>query len=548
MEISQKKKLTVDTVIVMSSLVVSRLTGFAREMLIPSMLGSNEIGDAYNLAFRITDLMYFLLVGGSISAALIPVLTGYIAKGEEKEGWNAVSTFINITIAAIVLFCILGIIFAPQLVPLITIGYNSTDNKAQLDLVTQLTRILFPSVAILMLAGFANGILNSYQRFAAAAFGPSLYNLLSALSIILFSRINVQSVAFGVMCSSLIYFLFQLSFTLRNLKHYRPVIYLKHPGFLRLFKLAIPSLLSSSIAQVNILITSMFTTLFPKGSIVALSTADKIWQTPYGIFAQGIGTAILPALSSRFAVGEKGEYKEILSKGLKSILFLTIPSAVGLAVLRKPIVTFFKFSELFDDASILSAQNLLLFFTIGLIGQSIVAIINRGFYAVNDTKTPLYVGSGTIAINLLLCLAFYRFTDLGVAGMSLAYSLTSALNAAMLLAILNRKVNGLNLSRLFMYAARILSSALIMGLVIFLIEKLLKSNISPIDFNGITETILLKRKLLDFLSIVLEIAVGALVYFISCIMLKITEAEYAFKIILDKIKRTASAVFHKQKM
>jgi putative peptidoglycan lipid II flippase len=341
--------------------------------------------------------------------------------------------------------------------------------------------------------------------------------------------------------------MFQLSFVFRNLKFYRPVIYLKHPGFKKLFKLAVPSLLSSSIAQVNILITSMFTTFFPRGSIVALSTADKIWQTPYGIFAQGIGTALLPTLSTRYALGEKEDYKDVLIKGLKSVLLLTVPSAAGLAALRKPIISFFKFSNLFDDASIMSAQNLLLFFTIALIGQSIVAILNRGFYAVNDTKTPLYVGSGTIAMNLLLCYIFYGYTNLGVAGMSLAYSITSILNAVMLLSILNRKINGLHLSKLAGYFIRIGAASAIMGLVLYLMNSGLNMVIGTIDFNAITSSALIKMKLLQLLTIAVEIAVGAAVYFIACILLKVNEAEYVFKQVKGKLKRAFSFAGHKHK-
>lgn len=540
MESIQRKRLTGAAAIVMSSLVVSRITGFIREMLIPSMLGSNEIGDAYNLAFRITDLMYFLLVGGAISAALIPVLTGYIAKNEEEEGWKAVGTFINVTVGAIVIFCILGIIFAPQLVPLVTLGYNKNANPEQLKLVIQLTRILFPSVALLMLAGFVNGVLNSYQRFAAAAYGPSLYNILSALSILFLSRISVQSVAYGVMSSSLIYFIFQLSFALKNLKFYKLKIYLKHPGFIRLFKLAIPSLVSSSIAQVNVLITSMFTTLYPKGSIVALSTADKIWQTPYGIFAQGIGTALLPTLSSRHAVGDEEDYKNVLMKGLKTVLLLSVPSAIGLAVLRRPIVTFFKFSSLFDDSSITSAQNILLFFTIALIGQSIVAIMNRGFYAAHDTKTPLYIGSGTIAVNVALCYVFYRYTDLGVAGMSLAYSITSLINAYLLTIILNRKMKGFDLKEASKFFLKILFASIIMGISLYIMDRKLGIFPYSIDFKIVSSAELLHIKLRQLISVILEVTAGAMIYFVSAILLKVKEMEIITDLIYSKIKKISS--------
>ena len=180
---------------------------FLREMLVPNMIGVNEAGDAYTIAFRITGLMYDMLVGGAISAALIPILSGYIAKKDEENGWKAVGTFINVVIVAMSVVCLSGIIFAPQLVSLIAVGFES---EAQKQLTVDLTRILFPSVAFLMLAGLSNGVLNSYHRFAAAAYGPSIYNIGSALSILLFSKSQwgVRGVAFGVMGSAIIYFYF----------------------------------------------------------------------------------------------------------------------------------------------------------------------------------------------------------------------------------------------------------------------------------------------------------------------------------------------------
>lgn len=223
----KNKKLTSAALIVMSSIVVSRITGFLREMLVPNLIGVNEEGDAYTIAFRITGLMYDMLVGGAVSAALIPILSGYIAKDDEETGWKVVGTFINVVIVAMVIACFLGIFFAPQLVSLIAVGFET---DAQKQLTIDLIRILFPSVAFLMMAGLCNGVLNSYNRFAAAAYGPSLYNIGSALSIIVFSssKWGVRGVAFGVMASSLIYFLFQLSFAVKNLKFYRFRFYLKH--------------------------------------------------------------------------------------------------------------------------------------------------------------------------------------------------------------------------------------------------------------------------------------------------------------------------------
>ncbi|HOM01463.1 MAG TPA: murein biosynthesis integral membrane protein MurJ [Acetivibrio sp.] len=519
----KNKKLTSAALIVMSSIVVSRMTGFLREMLVPNLIGVNEAGDAYTIAFRITGLMYDMLVGGAVSAALIPILSGYIARDDEETGWKVVGTFINTVIVAMVVMCFLGIFFAPWLVSLIAIGFES---EAQRQLTVDLMRILFPSVAFLMMAGLCNGVLNSYNRFAAAAYGPSLYNIGSAVSIIVFSnsKWSVRGVAFGVMISSLIYFLFQLSFAAKNLKHYKFKFYLKHQGSKRLFKLAIPSLMSSAIVQINAVISGTFATLFGVGGATALNIGDRTWQLPYGVFAQGMGIAMLPSLSANIAKGEVDEYKNTLIKGIKTVLFFTVPSGIGFIVLREPIIrTIFKFTNRFDEGAVSVAGNVLMFFSIALLSQSVVTVMNRAFYAVNDTFTPLLIGGSTIIINILLSFVFYKTTNLGVAGMALAYSLASALNAFLLLTILSKKMKGIYLDRLLRFLLKVVPSALIMGIVVF---------ITNTCFVPSTKT-----KVMQLLYLIFQIALGALVYSIAVLALRVEEASYFKDMVLSKFKK-----------
>ena len=518
----ENKKLTGAAFIVMSSIVVSRITGFLREMLVPNMIGVNEAGDAYNLAFRVTGLMYDLLVGGAIAAALIPVLSGYIAKKDEENGWKAVSTFINVVIVSMSLVCLTGIFFAPQFMSLVAVGFR---NESQRQLTIELTRILFPSVSFLMLAGLVNGILNSYHRFAAAAYGPSLYNLGSALSILLLSKSKwgVRSVAYGVLASALFYFLFQLAFALKNLKYYRFSFQLRHKGFVRLIRLAIPSMISSAIVQINVIITGSFATLFKEGSVTALNMADRTWQLPYGVFAQGMGIAMLPSLSSNHAVGEIEEYKSTLMKGIKTVLFLTVPSGVGFIVLREPVIrTIFKFAKSFSEESVSVSANVLMFFSIALLSQSIVTIMNRAFYAANDTATPLWIGLSTIVVNITLSRIFYETTNLGVSAMALSYSLASSLNAFLLLLLLDRKMGGIHIDKLVRFFLKIIPASVIMGASLFLIDGIISVNDSS--------------KLIQFISLSIEMLFGVGIYFIIVMLMRVEEAYYIRDVIADKFR------------
>lgn len=519
MDNSQKKRLTGAAMIVMSSIIVSRLTGFLREMLVPNMLGVNDVGDAYNIAFRVTGLMYDLLVGGAIAAALIPILTGYLAKDQEEDGWKAVGTFINVIFIAMTVVCLLGVIFAPQLVPLIAFGFKGEVTK----LTIKITRILFPSVAFLMLAGLSNGVLNSYQRFAAASYGPTIYNLGSALSILFLSKRGVESVAYGVMTSAFIYFLFQLSFSLKNLKYFKFKLYLKHPGVKRLFSLAIPSLAASSIVQINVIIIGAFATAFGSGSVTALNMADRTWQLPYGIFAQGIGIAILPTLSAKLALGQIKEFKYLLNKALTSVLLLTIPSGIGFIVLREPIIrTIFKFSSKFKEDAVLTAGSILMFFSIALLTQSIVAIMNRGFYANNDTKTPLYVGISTVLVNYGLSFMFFKTTSLGVSGMALSYSLTSTLNAILLLILLNKKMGGINLGSLFIFLGKVIPASFAMGIVLYFV------NLIHVDLSS---------KIIQLGYLASEVILGLLVFSVIVLLMRVEEAKSIYDSVIGRVKK-----------
>ncbi len=510
---SNNKKITGAAIIVMTSLVVSRITGYLRTILINNLLTASQ-SDSILAAFRTTDLMYNLLIGGAISAALIPILSGYLARGEEEDGWKAVGTFINVIFLAMLVVSTLGVIFAPWVVSMTASGLEGQVRETTI----QLTRILFPSVGVMMLAGMTNGVLNSYQRFAAAAYGPSIYNLGTALSIFVLSRYGVHYVAYGVLASAIMYFLIQVSFAFPNLKYYRPKLLWRHPGFRRLFRLAIPSLAASAIIQINILISLNFISLFEQeGSITAYYNANDIWQLPYGIFAMGLGTALLPTMSEKLALKQVDEFKRITNSAFKTILYLIIPSAIAFLVISRPVISVvYKWSANIDSQRIVTAGNVLLFFTAAMLAQSMLAILNRAFYANNDTKTPLYVGIVSIVLNYGLCWIFLKGTKLGPAGMALAYSISSLFTMTAMMYILSKKMNGMGWKKLAMYSVKLLEAAVLMGVVIFGIDKLL-----PVDF---TNSYTLHSKIIEIVVLGVEIVVGALVYFGFTMLLKVEEA------------------------
>ncbi len=505
--------------IVMSSMILSRFTGFVRETMLSWKVGLSWVQDAYVAAFTVPDLMYILLVGGTISAALVPFISGKLEIGEERDGWKAASSFINSIFIGLLILCTLGVIFAPQIISFILPGYSGENSQTR-DLAIKLARILFPSVSFIMLAGICNGVLNSYKKFAAAAYGPSIYNTGCALAIYLFADTNASSmvkVAYGVTASAVLYFLIQFSFVFAKLKFYRPVINFFDKGFRRLLSQAIPSLLSSSVTQVNVIISTAFVSLCAaEGALAAFRNANNLWQLPYGIFAMGIGTAMLPTLSGKFAAGERKEYKTLLMKSLTSVLFLAVPSSAAFIVLREPLVrAVFEWGGKFTEKDVPGVATIMAFFSISMITQSIVGIMNRSFYAGQDTKTPLVTGIVSIIFNVGFGSIFYSFTDLGASGMALSYSIISSVNAIMLLFLLNRKMKGIYIGRLFGFFAKAVPATLLMITVLFLLEAL------PLRLD---------TKTLQLAFLAGEITVGAVFYVVTMVILKAEDALYLVKL------------------
>ena len=519
----QKRKLAGAAVIVMSSMIISRMTGFIRDTLITN-LGSDK-SDILMTSFTATNIMYNLLVGGAIASALIPVLSSFIVRNEEEEGWKAVGTFINVTFIISIVFCIFGIIFSPQLVSVLGKGYSP--EKLQKTII--LTRILFPSVGFIMLAGLTNGVLYSYKRFTSAAYGPAIYNIGVIISILIFRKASLEKIAIGIMVSAFIYFLFQLSFAIKDIKFYRFKIFFKDPGFIRLVKLAIPSLLASSIVQLNAVISQSYTSNYAKGSVTAFLNANNIWQLPYGIFAMGLGSAILPTLSEKLALGQVKEFKELLNKSLKNILLLITPSVIGFIIIGKPIVSaIYKWSNQFGVERINLTAHVLLFFSIALFSQSILAIIGRAYYASNDTRTPLILGGSSILLNGLACYIFFKTTNLQAGGMSLASSISSTFYMVTMVYILSKKLHGILLQDLLKFLNKTVIAAVFMGIILFIMNILI-----PIDFAA---KFSLHSKLIELGILVLEVAVGGITYFSVILLMKVPEGKYLIELFFNRFK------------
>lgn len=447
--------------LVMVLILISRLLGLVRERAIAQVFGMNWQTDVFRNAFNIPDLMFFLLVAGGLNAAFIPVFTGYLARGEENEAWRVASTFFTATIGLLLLFAAVGAVLAPWLTPLVGYGFVGE----QRTLLIHLMRVMFGAVFFTALAGFGMGVHKSYKSFTAPMLGPIAYNLfIIGGTYALADRLGIYAMALGTVVGAVANFALQLPFFLKKgWGRLRLTLDLRHPGIRQMAKLMGPSIVALSIFQLNFMIAANIASGLAEGSPSALRVANQLVQLPLGIFAMGIGTVLLPTLSELAARKEFPEFRDTFSAGLRAVLFITIPAAVGLAVLREPVIRLlFEVGEFGPDDTAMTGLALL-YYSIGITAQAACQVLMQVFFSLQDTRTLLRVSAVAILTNTGVALLLLRFTPLEHGALALAWSLTVILNMLLYLRALRRHIGGFGGRRIVRSAALSLLAAALMG-------------------------------------------------------------------------------------
>ena len=522
---------------IMISVLISRILGFFRTALIPIKMGGlGDITDAYLAAFQIPDLMYGLIVGGAIAASLIPILSGFIEKKEEKRGWSVTSSFINIMMIVMLIISVLGIIFAPELMGIVAKGFKNQD-PAKMILTIELTRKLMPIAFFMMLSGLCNGILNSYSRFAVAAFGPTFYNLACVLSILFLSNddvsknYGVDNVVTGIVICAFLYFLLQFVFTLKHLKDYKPHIIVNDKDFKVMMKLAIPSLLTSALMQINMIVSKSYTTLYSSGSLSALELANKTWQMPLGIIAQAIGVAVLPTLSGLFVKKKYKEYGERLNSSLGLVLFLGIPSAFAFAVFSSSIVQLiFNFNNSLTEENVQLTGAILTFYSVALIAQCVNTIMNRAYYSTKNSIIPFTGGSISIIINFILAYSITMYTNIGPKGVALAYSMATVINMIILTSNFKKRIPNYKISKNFPKFTKMVFSSIVMASIVYGLDNY----IMKIIFN---DKLIDISKINQLLWVGIVVVIGLSIYIALAYILKIDECTDIINGINKRLKK-----------
>ena len=511
---SGKKSIAGAAGIMMAAILLSRILGLVRESVIAHYFGQTELTDIYNAAFTLPDLLFFLIAGGALSGAFIPVFREYIELNKEKEAWRIFSVVASVMLVVVTGFVVFSEIFTPPLVALTSGFVNVTDgipvpkDVTGLSLVwyllkvgwgymlhpgempfkigetVRLTRIVLPGQICFFLGGLMMGSLQARGNPWGQALGPLIYNLfiiLGGLTVARNPKVGIAGLCWGAMVGAIVgNFVLQWVLVRRSGGYYVPGAVFKHwrhAGVLKVWKLMLPVILGLALPQVSTIIGKMFAGSLGDRYISALMNGNKLMQVPLGVFAQATAIVLLPVMAGHAArmkdAQQQGKLAEAecaltdlrdsVNYGIRNILFLTIPSSILMWVLALPFVQLVFQSGKFtmDDAWL--CRDVLRWFAIGIFAWSAHSIITRGFYALQDSKTPIIVGTLVTVIFIPLNIPLRNW--MGVEGLALATTIAATIHMVSMLVVLRQRLRGLDGRRLAESISKIIFASMVTAIL-----------------------------------------------------------------------------------
>ncbi|QWR78387.1 murein biosynthesis integral membrane protein MurJ [Candidatus Magnetomonas plexicatena] len=493
----------------------SRLVGFVRDMLVARVLGASDLSDSFFVAFRIPNLMRELFAEGSMSSGLIPVLTEIRTKEGDAEAALVVRKAFTFVVIFIGIFCVCGIVFAPQIVAAIAPGFLQNIVKFKTTVI--LTRIMFPFLLCVSLAALVMGALNTKRVFFIPALASAWFNIAIIAAIVGFIALKISpvtAVALGVTIGGVVQFLWQLPTFFKHNYSLKPSIGFNHKGLKRMGKLILPATVGTAVAQINIFVSTILASFLPVGSITYLYYSMRLIQFPVGVFGVAVGMAALPALSEHAAKKDYEALAEDFAFSLKLLFSVTVPSMLGLIALSRPIVAALFEHGKFGPEAVKGTSTALICYSLGIWAMVGVRVLTSSFYSMQDTKTP--VKSAVFSLTLNVLLSIILMGPFSYAGLALANAGASAFNFSMLFFLLKRRLSHIDFKGIAVSFVKTLAASVIMGLFGYFLMAFF-------------ERFKVESHLLKGGFLFAAIAVCTAVYFGAALMLKSDEVRYFLK-------------------
>ena len=453
--------------------MTSRVLGVVREQVLASLFGAGDAMDAYNVAFRIPNLLRDLFAEGAMSAAFVPTFTHQLTIAGKDAAWRLGRNVMTSLLLVTGSLAIAGIVFAHPIVSALASDYASVPGK--LPLTALLARIMLPTIVFIALAAAAMGMLNALHHFFIPAFAPATFNIATIVCAIvlvpLAPRLGlpaVAAIAIGTVLGAAAQFLIQWPTLYGEGFRYRPLVNVRDPALMRVLVLMGPGTIGLAATQANVFINTILATGQGTGAVSWLNYAFRLMYLPIGLFGVSIATAVLPTVSRRTAERDHDGVRRTVAEGMSLMMVLNVPATVGLVLLAAPIIRLIFERRAFTAADTAATAAALQYYAIGLIGYSITRIVSPVFYALGHNRTPVLVSVAAVAINIAASLALVRV--IGYQGLALATSIAALFNASALLILLRRRLGGLDEARMLASLGRILVASALMATTVVAID------------------------------------------------------------------------------
>ena len=454
--------------------MTSRILGLVRDQVLASMFGAGNAMDAFNVAFRIPNLVRDLFAEGAMSAAFVPVFMRQLASGERTAGWRLGNNVINALLVVTGTLVVGGIAFARPLLTAFAADYATVPGKLELTIL--LTRIMLPFLTLVAIAAVFMGMLNSLHRFFVPALAPAMFNMATIACALLlvplmprFGVPPIAAIAIGALVGGLAQVLIQWPSLRQEGFTYRPFLDWKQDGLRRVLLLMGPGTIGLAATQMNVFVNTVLATQEGTGAVSWLNYAFRLMYLPTGLFGVSIATATVPAVSRHAAQHDEAAVRTTLADGLSLMLMLNVPATVGLIALSHPIVRVIFERRAFLPSDTFATAAALQYYAVGLLGYSIVRIAAPTFYALGDSRTPVLMSATAVLVNAVLNVGLAR--PFGYRGLALGTSIAALCNAAGLLWLLRRRLGGLDDRRILTALSRIAIASLAMGAAALSIER-----------------------------------------------------------------------------
>ena len=505
--------------------MASRVLGLIRDQVLASMFGAGNAMDAFNVAFRVPNLVRDLFAEGAMSSAFVPVFMRQLASGDRAAAWRLGNNVLNALLVVTGIVVVGGVVFARPLVAAFAADYAAVPGKLELTIL--LTRIMLPFLTLVAVAAVLMGMLNSLDRFFVPALAPAMFNIATIVCAVLlvpvmprFGVPPITAIAIGALIGGVAQLFTQWPLLRREGFVYEPFLNWKQEALRRVLLLMGPGTIGLAATQMNVFVNTVLATREGTGAVSWLNYAFRLMYLPTGLFGVSIATATVPAVSRHAALHNDGALRATLADGLSLMLVLNVPATVGLIVLSHPIVRVIFERRAFLPSDTLATAAALQFYAVGLLGYSVVRIAAPTFYALGDSRTPVQISVAAVVVNVALNIVLARL--FGYRGLALGTSIAALFNAAGLLWLLRRRLAGLDDRRILSSLSKIAIASIVMGAAALLTERTLSQWIGGDAF------------LRQVLRLSLTIVFALLVLAGTAHMLRIREFREAIALVLKR--------------